>query len=573
MLSLYWTGLDALGSARPLDTEGGAQVLGASKASAHKALVPTPKQGDHKTSVKNAQQIGKQAVAAGQKLLQQVKQKSKRTKTKGKKLATGQLTKIANNLVAHGQKLLKQAGTHKKTVQTVAAKQKAGATASKKTLKTTKTKIPAQKTNVHGEVVAWEQILGDDPEDLRDYLIAYVEVLGDGLVTPPPTIPTTAPATTTTATGAPPTPDPTNPGLMTDGTVDPSFATGAVAQDPMVQYYTQALATYPAQPTTAPPKDPSTYTHDPDPTSPQTDATYYKLDSAGNITDSNGTPILSAFPYDENPSLGRNSQASLASASKWSGGSGYYQFSSDGWQTHRPSWDKYYRWSGPNGTEKADFNAASIKNNWGPIIGNPNGPFKGLRFATDGSGDYTPFFFYDTAPARFLTADNTVLLAQAVTDWQTNKTALEQQLSAAVVQAQLQQQQSDAATQQQAAQTAQAATQAQTDQQAETTQAAQIQTQSDATAQQEQAAFQQASDAQQAQADQAHAQADADADATESDLAAQYGQPDPHAPPPAQPPVVDPSTEAPSAVTAIWDSIFGEHVRGVDEVIRRRKQQ
>lgn len=622
IFALYRSGLDALGSVHLLSsTDEGAQIFGASSPVSHKkVLVPTPKQGDHKTSVKNAQQTGKQAVAAGQKLLQQIKQHSKRTKTVGKKLGTAQLTKIANNLVARGQKLIKQAATHKKTVQTVATKQKAGATATKKELQEAQQKlantviakpkvaVAAKKTAVHGEVAEWEEILGDDPEDWRRLLVAYVEVLGDDAAntsTVPPAAPPTsgAPAGTTVA------PDPANPGLMADGSVNPAFITGAVAQDTMVQYYQQQLAAYPPQPTTAPPKDPSTYTADPfgphldakgNPTQtvhPWDDPAVYTIahpvsDTTGNgvPADSKGNPILGAFVYDNQPGLKGNSTPSIASVNRFmrsqsnaaisnprrGSGSGY-QLSSDGWQTRHMKLHnvEVSHYSKPNGKEASDFNAASMNNGWGPLIGNPEtgSKFQGLRLATDSNGQMIPFYFYDTAPDRFKTADNITLLAQAVTDWQTNKTALEQQLSAAVVQAQLQQQQADAATQQQQTQQTQADQQAQTDQQAETTQAAQIQTQSDATSQQEQASFQQASAAQQTQADQDRAQAEADADAYESAMAIQEGEPDPHAPPPTPPVVDDPANDAPSVATAIWDSIFGEHIRGVDEVLRRRNQK
>jgi hypothetical protein len=150
--------------------------------------------------------------------------------------------------------------------------------------------------------------------------------------------------------------------------------------------------------------------------------------------------------------------------SEYGGGGDGYFFGDHGWQKRRGGdWDDLDpQWQSMNPDTLAAIQTDSIKQGWGPLVGNPskrNSPeadtgrpwMQGLRYnEADGS-----FFWYrDKAPGWATLNDDQVRLSQAITDYKAAVSAAAAEAAANAAQAILDQQQADALTKQQAAEDA-----------------------------------------------------------------------------------------------------------------------
>jgi pyruvate/2-oxoglutarate dehydrogenase complex dihydrolipoamide acyltransferase (E2) component len=147
--------------------------------------------------------------------------------------------------------------------------------------------------------------------------------------------------------------------------------------------------------------------------------------------------------------------------SEYGGGGDGYFFGDHGWQKRRGGdWDDLDpQFQSMNPDTLAAIEADSIKQGWGPLVGNPskkNSPeadtgrpwMQGLRYnEADGS-----FFWYrDKAPGWATLNDDQVRLSQAITDYKAAVSAAAAEAAANAAQAILDQQQADALAKQQAA--------------------------------------------------------------------------------------------------------------------------
>jgi len=265
-----------------------------------------------------------------------------------------------------------------------------------------------------------------------------------------------------------------------DAGVDPN---AAPAVDPLAD----AVAAIGPAPTAAPPLTAGVdYMPDPYPGYSGADPNEYR-----------GAELpLGALVFDNSVDLGR---AGVGSANKflsngpanrrWGQDSGF-NFDGDGWQTYDASNYKGFQWSHPNDGEMADLSAASMANGWGPLIGKPDSDMQGARW-------HVPtkqwFWFYDTAPAPMvakLRAPGDLLrFNQAIAEYKTALTAFKTDQAAQAAADQLEAEQAAELAKQQAAEDA-ATARRQEKETSEAAHQAELQTKADEQAQATQSAIQ-----------------------------------------------------------------------------------
>jgi len=397
--------------------------------------VMNPKHHDHTTSIRNARDAGKRAISVADKVDKQVKKTAiaiHKTAVKGdligasKAVARGvahhlltsaQLVKATKAARDLGQKAIKAADKHEKGIATLNAKNKTGAAAARTRLKMGS---GGKATVIHGY---------DDEEVADSILGASLDVVFGTC-----------------------TPDPNDPGWCTDGTVDPNY-TGAglppgLPQDPN---------TIPTDGSAMP--GPPDYGLGPAPTAqsvePQAGIDYVADPFPGADGDVNqyssdpsvpGTPLpIGAVIYDGSnppaylglgsyttfygqlpggaPAEGGAGPAMPPGGSYASGGSGY-QWHDDGWYSFRKNDYAGPAGSGDQRLKNADDSSAntgparasnSLRYNWGPMIGNPNGALRGLRYDVAGN---QWFWYYDQAPKWAKAPIQQALINQAILDYQ-----------------------------------------------------------------------------------------------------------------------------------------------------------
>lgn len=267
--------------------------------------------------------------------------------------------------------------------------------------------------------------------------------------------------------GAPTDPDPTNPGYLIDGTPDPAYGGYGAAPDPYgatptpggtvdptasggAVYSVATPTTEPApfglgaSPTVAPPPPPGA--RDPYPGA-QGDTNPYSSDP--NVP---GVPVPpDAVVYDASAhppqymDLGSYSTfyGSVPGAPAPVGGAGGVMIRSaqgpnsdsggSGYQWHDDGWWSFFKeaYAGPAGSgdtrlkhETSDtgawMSANSLQYNWGPLIGNPLGNLRGLRYDVGGN---RWFWFRDQAPPWSTQASDMQRLYDAIADYNTRLTA------------------------------------------------------------------------------------------------------------------------------------------------------
>lgn len=438
---------------------------------------------DPKRSIANARTAGNRAVSVGNKLLALAK-KDKIHGALARKpiraaLTAVQLKKLAKGAVDAGKKALKGADKHEKVVKKNTDRVKAGAKAARAL------------THIHGEGAdiifglerdeALDSMLHEISDDV-DIFGHDIEVFGQDAMSSAP-------------------PDPNNPGYLMDGSPDPAYAGagGDVAATAGPPDYGIGPA-----PTTPPPLV-AGQDYDPDPAPNGNDFNFYSSDP--NVGASFGAGIafspvpVGAVIYDGTikpafMDLGSYTTffSQLPGAGPAGGPGSGYQWHDDGWWSFRSG-----DYAGPPGSgdlrlKHADDSSAgsmiarvanSYNYNWGPLIGNPNGSLKGLRYDV-GAGQW--FWFRDSAPAWATAADDQVRLNQAILDYQAQIAAAAADAAAQAAQDKLDAAQAAAMQKQQAAEDTQNAHQLEMEQ-AQAEAAAQTQALADqAAAQQQQTA-------------------------------------------------------------------------------------
>jgi hypothetical protein len=368
------------------------------------ALVVGPAK-DHKTSVANAKAAAKRAVSIGKKL--QAALSHPATKIHGAsshrhaRASLKQMKAAAANAQKLGKDLSGHADKHVALIKTTASATTAG-------VRRVQSATAPGSTGFHGDVVhgTWSAA--------HRHLVS--EVLG--------------------LDSAPP--DPNSPGYLTDGSPDPNYQSdssstgGSGTLDPSLD----PAQNYglPPPPTAPPPLQPGV-DFAPDSSLPgggyQNDDTVYH--SGGDIT----KVVNGAVIYDGSHPLNTNDVTSFVAVYgpsrggagtgegvepepvgsqdynmglKWRGG---FRFKNDGW---------HYNWGGDNqsGTEGGDKKKMGAgPHHWGPLVGNPQTDFRGLRYDVD-----TDTFFWprDLAPSWATMKDDQTRLAQAILDYKTQYT-------------------------------------------------------------------------------------------------------------------------------------------------------
>jgi len=531
--SSYIMGCDILGAdAKPtpragfvkLNTSGGNTVL---SLRTNKA-----KKGDHKSTYRNAVDVGTRAVSIGTKLKNAVKAGG--TKVKGydddmilddvldetaedfvgalvrrtskpkrrnlthaqiKKIAE-QTTKAGKDLLAYAKKYGDQVKAHEAKITTATAatskkmaKAKVSAKASAAPQVTAAARKPAGAraagTRVSGDAfvlgygdsdmlgetnIFGAEILGDlGPRDLYDDLDVMGEIDILGL------------EQTVELLG-------THFEILGDELAVDAAAPAADAAASGIDPLADAVAAIGSPPTAAPPLQPGVdYAPDPYPNQPQMDPNEYRGAEL---------PLL-AIKFDGSVDLGRSEEALVGSANRFlangpatktNGMDSGFQFSSDWWQTFNAGGSAGRRYSSPNSGEMDDLSASSLQNGWGPLIGRPDTEMAGARYHVPTK---TWFWYYDTAPAPLLAklkAPGELLrFNQAIAEYKTALTAFKTEQAAQAAADQLEAEQAaalakqtaleDAATARRQEQEAkesehQAALQTKADEQAQTTQSA-----------------------------------------------------------------------------------------------------
>jgi hypothetical protein len=439
-------------------------------------VVNNPKRHDHTATIKNARDAGKRAVSMAAKLTTAAK---KVTQNAGsRKLTTAvhgapvrgsggtshpvrnlisaaQMAKIAAGAKKAGQKAVDAGDKHAKVIAALNTKIKAGAANAR-----TKLKMGSggsSKTLVHGDDGFVD---GDDMEHITEVMGAYV-VMGAG------------------------TPDPNNPGYLTDGSPDPGYVddsgtTGGYT-DPSAIPGPPDFGVGPAPSAQSVEPQPNIdYVPDPYPNAAQGDVNQYSSDpGVPGVSLPDGAIVYDGTVQPPYMALGSYSTfyGSVPGGAPPAGGNGSgYQWHEDGWYSFRK--DDY---AGPAGSgdfrlKKAEDSSAATGParsnnsmnlyNWGPMIGQPGSAFQGLRYDVAGN---QWFWYYDKAPDWAKAPMRQALLNQAITDYQANVAAAAADAAAAALQDKLDAETAKQAAKQQAADDA--AQQHQLDQEARQAQA------------------------------------------------------------------------------------------------------
>lgn len=470
ILGCHKKGVDVLGATAPAATLRKPATLSGKLAAAKASAVPragfvmkktpagnkvtslvlnTPKKGDHKSSIKNAKDAGKRAVSVGKKLQAALTKGAAKTAVHGapvrtaytaksklkpghKPMSPAQIKKVADQAVKVGTATIKAADTHSQYISSLSDKVKAGVALARK------------KYGPSG--VKGTQIKGDaDLEVLGNILGAYCDVLGDDAV----------------------------------DAADSDLSSAAVAD-------ASDLGT---PPTSAPPLV-AGQDYFPDPHPAGDDDTVYSfagdLPAGAIVYDPNEKPL----PWQGVGSVTRffpsadKSDGHDNSGFQWGGGNPSIM---DGW---------YWWWHGAtSGTEYKHEKAGntlsssllpydyagsdssplrektSVALGWGPLIGNPNGWTKNLRY--DSAGDRW-FWFYDQAPDFAKAPIDQARLNQAILDYKAQVATAAADAAAQAMQDQLDAKNAADLAKQQAAEDAATARQQQQEQ-AETEHQAQMQ--------------------------------------------------------------------------------------------------
>jgi hypothetical protein len=488
----YSHGLDVLGAAKvsvikpkttnlttTVKTQSGAKVAVPVRAGfvqkqtpggrTHTSLVVNkPKQGDDKSSIKNAKDAGNRAISAATKMKDHLK---KVTVIRGDEAFFGAATSTAKKVapkgvpktvvVKMGQMLDKLADKGKKTV--------AAASKHEQLVKTAQSKLSAGTKSVAQKMDPSKstKIKGDDYEDfdiIASETDLALEILGAAL------------------------PDPTNPGYLLDGSPDPAY--GGVAPG-----YTGSLdssdpyATSGADQTATALPGPPDYGLGPAPKgAPPLVANQDYIpdpgfDSDFNVYSSTGEPGTVPLPegaviYDGSqaiPTKGAGSYTyfhkTIPGGAKPDGnaGSGFY-WNKDHWNCW---WASAYHDNVAIDTRKQSVTPeeaaslpfmaqASEKHHWGPLIGNPQGGWTaGMRYDQGGN---QWFWYYDKAPSWATAADKMKRDNQALLDYQAMFTAAQTDYTTQQMQDQIDAQNARDLAKQQAAEDAQMARQMQQEQ-------------------------------------------------------------------------------------------------------------
>jgi hypothetical protein len=406
--------------------------------------VGTVKVGDYKSTLRNARDIGQHAVDTGNRLLAVLKQRASAPKStrvhgivtsakrpgKGKKLVRVtpvQAKKMAQNAKDYGAKALAAAKKFAGVLDSRATKQQSAQDAIRTKMARTKamatmaapsaSSSPARGAATRSAAARGAtKLRGEYLDNVSDFLGAYSDTLSEELAFELLGLGEEAPASETSDPNAPVTVDDSDLEFMNPD----------------------------KQPTVAPPRPLEEYDADPNPTDPWNDEKEYTALPRGAILFNNQPGIdsmgehstigsVNRFSMDsgvsmKNPAYGKDSHVP-------GGEDSGFQYSSDGWQHYKHS-SSGSGYSPPTGSEMNAINRASVQEGYGPIIGRPGTPFKGLRFIDNVGAGYTVtpgkslFWFYDTAPKHMKQQDEMDRLNQALTDWHTAKAAYDAEIAA-----------------------------------------------------------------------------------------------------------------------------------------------
>lgn len=450
---------------------------------------------------KRAQQVGTKALAA----IKKMPAATKTTKVIGaaghpvKKLGPAALKAETQKLLDAGKKLTGTADKYDKALTAAVAKARAGAAKAQQVTKIHGdegytvgtgrfgthmpqfgTHAPDFGTRVVGDdfdEAYWEEIVGDDGDFDAEMLeaAAMTEIVGLAGDVPDPNNPGYY---TPSGTPIPVQPgdvaDPLNPGYMVpSGAMDPSYGSGAYGATGVPGPPDYGAGPAPTLASVAPVAG---LDFSPDPYPNGDDPTFWDCPTDADLP-------LGAIVFDgsqQPPFQGLGNftvfQGMLPGSGPPKGGpnSGYSYHGDDGWWLLLQGTQPSFNYSGgKNYDHVANPDAAMVaeskKNNWGPLMGNPQGGWThGLRFSPSGPSGSRWFWFFDTAMAvapwavqailqarlneaivayqAAVTAGQTDFVNQQIQDQLDAKTASDQSRAQAAQDAQLalQQQQQDA---------------------------------------------------------------------------------------------------------------------------------
>jgi len=412
------------------------------------SLQPNRNKKTQTASIKNARDIAVRSSKIADSILTKIKNPSKTptkvrgiigaaasTKRPGAAASLAKVQKLANDVKANAKKLNDQADKHEKAYTGFKAKVDAG-------VKVTRAKTdPSGRSAIHGD----------------GYAIMRDAIAGD-LYSSYPTTPISTGVDPTTGlpySGVDPT---TGLPYGSTGAIDPTTGLpmgGSLAsQLPGPPDYG-----LPPPPTKAPPLQPGV-DYLPDPLGPtpgitKGDETIYQTvpdDSCVVYDGSHGFPEKSvcSFTYYFGK-LSTDTSTQLMCGT----GSGFFMGNDGQWRywcasAYNDGIAIDHRTMRPNADEATSMPAlaqSSENHLWGPIIGNPKGALKGLRYAVT---DDKWFWFRDTAPTWATQADDLVRQQQAITDYKTALLAAQTDYANAQAQDQINAQQAQQMAQQQA---------------------------------------------------------------------------------------------------------------------------
>jgi hypothetical protein len=385
--------------------------------------VLNPKHHDHTTSIKNARDAGKRAVSVADKVDKQLKKAAvavHKTAVQGHLigaspavargvahhlLTSAQLIKATKSARELGQKALKAADKHQKVLDALNAKNKSGAAAARSKLKMGSS---GKATVIHGV---------DD--EAADYLVdsaAYEVIFGDD-------------GADAGASDSGATTNDTGGGTTGGGTSEgpPNYGLGPIPTAKSVE--PQEGIDYVADPFPGAQGDINVYSSDPNVPGEQLPVgavIYDASDPPSYLGIGSYTTFFCVLPGGAQPQGGSASESPCVmppGGNYDSGGSGY-QWHDDGWYSFRKR-----DYAGPAGSgdlrlKKAEDSGAatgparaanSEAYNWGPMIGNPNGALRGLRYDIGGN---QWFWYYDAAPDWAKAPVRQALINQAILDYQ-----------------------------------------------------------------------------------------------------------------------------------------------------------
>lgn len=430
--------------------------------------------GQHKSTVANAKDIGKRAVALGQKLKAAtstavrgagLKKPPKKVAPGARRISAAQTRRLADKLIRVGKEIVASADKHDHLVKATAAKIAAGAKAvgvkvgagTPKAVAVVSTasakKLPVARAKAQARV---RQKIATKLTGLYEVLGAYAECLGEEALSDHLADEVTDAALDTL--------------YGDDAALDTLYGEGeteATAEELPPEYQPDYSDIGPA-PTAAPPPDPSTYVPDPGYSS---DDRVYDSRTMTNLSDK---PVqeggMGVVYYDGSKGLPYDGFTSFARAKAGGGNvNGYYYTGNAPPSGVRPNiWIRRAdnptdnpNWAGPiKDHELTGGNQGYIavkpfgpEDAWGPIVGNWNrGDFvSGLRYDY-GTGRF--FWFRDKAPAWATAADDIVRLNQALLDWKAKRTAAEAEAAAKVLQDKIDAEEAERARKEQAKQDA-----------------------------------------------------------------------------------------------------------------------